>query len=201
MKWIISVALACFVFTFLCFPVVLAQEEIEVTDIEVTTGRPYQVGDGGLEIGTVYYIDRDYVVTAIAEELEGAMWIMTANDDKQAIGEDYLKFAVNRPVVVWLAHDSRQEEEKVGTPPEWLSEDNGWEKHPDMTMEVTDSNMGFFIFWSKEFEKGEIVLAGNGDPPAAGSGWSNYVVLLTPWKGAAVGPMGKLSTTWAGLKS
>jgi len=204
MKWTMSVALACFISMFLYFPVALAQEEIEVTDIEVGSGRPYQVGDGGLEIGTTYYTDRAYVVNTMPEELEGATWIMTANDDKQSQGEDFLKFNVdpkaNRLVVVWVARDSRGSQEKGGMTPEWLSEDNGWEKHPDMIMEVTDTNMGHFIFWSKEFEKGEIVLGGNADPPAAGQD-SNYIVLLTLGEDLAVEPLSKLSTTWAGLRS
>jgi hypothetical protein len=72
-------------------------------------------------------------------------------------------------------------------------------KYPDMAIEVTDGNMGTFILWSKEFESGEIVLGGNGDPPAAGQG-SNYIVLLTAGEGMAVKPLGKFSTTWAELK-
>ncbi|MFQ6041506.1 MAG: hypothetical protein ACE5PV_11670 [Candidatus Poribacteria bacterium] len=199
-KRIMSVALACFIFISVYIPIALAKEEIKVTNIEVGSGKPYKVGEGGLEVGTVYYIDRQYVVTAMPEELEGATWIMTANDDKHSKGEDFLKFTVNRPVAVWMAHDSRGEEEKGGTPPGWLSKDNGWERHPDMTITVTDANMGDFILWSKEFEKGEIVLGGNEDAPAAGHG-SNYIVLLTPSKGKAVEPQNKLPTVWGNLKS
>jgi len=183
----------------LFLPTAFSLEKVEVTDIEVGSGKAYKVGDGGLEIGTKYYIDRDYTVTAMAEELEGATWIMTANDDKNTQGEDFLKFQVKVPVVVWVAHDSRGEEEKGGVPPGWLSEDGGWEKHPDMTITVTDGNMGDFILWSKEFEKGEIVLGGNADAPAAGQG-SNYIVLLTLGE-MAVQPSGKLSSTWGRLKS
>lgn len=198
-----SLVLVGFISIFLYLSITLAQEikveEIEVADIEVGSGQPYVVGEGGLEVGTKYYIDRDYVVVAMPEELEGATWIMTANDDKGSTGEDFLKFTVNSPVVVWIGHDSRGEEEKAGTPPEWLSEDKGWMKYPDMAIEVTDGNMGTFILWSKEFESGEIVLGGNGDPPAAGQG-SNYIVLLTAGEGMAVKPLGKFSTTWAELK-
>lgn len=200
LKDIMSLVLACFVSMFLCLPVALAQEEIKIDNIEVGSGRPYQVGEGGLEVGTTYYTDRAYVVNLMPEELEGAAWIMTANDDKQSQGEDFLKFTVDRPVVVWMARDSRGDLDKGGTPPEWLSEDNGWERHADMLVEVTDGNMGHFVLWSKEFDAGEIVLGGNADPPAAGQD-SSYIVLLMPGKPKAIGPLGKLNTTWSGLKS
>lgn len=191
--------LASFISILFCLPVALAQE-VEVDGIDVSSGRAYVVGEGGLEIGAIYYIDRTFAVLAMPEELEGATWIMTANDDKQSTGEDFLQFTVSGPTVVWLARDSRGEEEKGGAPPEWLSEDMDWERHPDMTIEVSDGNMGHFILWSKEFEAGEIVLGGNADPPASGQN-SSYLVLLTPGEAQAVGPQGKLSTTWAGLKS
>ncbi len=174
-------------------------EEIKVTNIKVGSGRQYQVGDGGIKVGTVYYIDRAYVVNTIPKEVDGALWIMTANDDKNSIGEEFLSFTVNVPVIVWLAHDSRGEEEKGGKPPEWLSEKKGWEKHPDMKIDVTDTNMGFFILWSKSFNKGEVKLGGNADPPAAGQG-SNYIVILTPGKGLSVEPIGKLFKTWSSIK-
>lgn len=199
MKRIISLCSIFSMSILLCLSIALAQDDVEVKDIEVGSGRPYQVGEGGLNVNVIYYTDRDYIVTAMPEELVGATWIMTANDDKSSAGEDFLKFTVGGPVVLWLAHDSRGEEEKGGTPPEWLSEDTGWEKHPEMLIEVTDANMGNFILWSKEFEKGEVVLGGNTDPPAAGQG-SNYLVLLTPGEAKAVRPLGKLNTTWAGVK-
>jgi hypothetical protein len=198
-KRIISLCSVFSISVLFCLSIALDQDDVEVKDIEAGSGRPYQVGEGGLNINTVYYTDRTYVVLAMPEELVGATWIMTANDDKSSAGEDFLKLTVSGPVVVWLAHDSRGEEEKGGTPPEWLSEDAGWEKYPDMIIEVTDTNMGHFILWSKEFEKGEVVLGGNTDPPASGQG-SNYIVLLTPGLAKAVRPLDKLSTTWAGVK-
>jgi hypothetical protein len=134
------------------------------------------------------------------EELIGATWIMTANDDKNSVGEDFLRFTLNGPAVVWLARDSRGDEDKGGTIPEWLSEDQGWERHPDMLIEVTDGNMGTFVLYSKEFQKGEVVLGGNADPPSAGQG-SNYIVLLTPGEELAVEPSDKLTTTWSEIKN
>ncbi len=200
MRRTVSVVLACFMSLLFCFTISLALEEVEVTDVEAASGLPYQVGDGGLDIGVTYYTDRDYIVNVMPEELIGATWIMTGNDDKNGAGDEFLKFTVGRNAIVWLARDSRGDEGKGGTVPEWLSEDSGWERHEEMLVEVTDGNMGHFVLYSKEFAQGEVILGGNVDPPAAGQG-SNYLVLITPGEDAAVEPADKLSTTWAELKN
>ncbi len=190
-----------FVFFILLFiPNMSTVQDIKVTDIEVASGRPYKLGDEGIKVGTVYYIDRTYVVNSLPKELEDSKFIMTANDDKNSTGEDFLKFVVDRNATIWLAHDSRGEVEKGGSPPDWLSEKNGWVKHPDMKMDVSDTNMGFFVFWSKEFKKGTVTIGGNADKGASGQG-SNYVVLIKPSKALSVDLKGKMISTWANLKS
>lgn len=197
-KFLIRVLLICFILTFFLINSLPAQD-LKVTNIEVASGKQYKLGDKGIDVGTVYYIDRSYVVNTIPKDLKGSTFIMTANDDKNSTGAEFLKFTVNTNVEVWLAHDSRGEKEKGGIPPEWLSEKNGWTKHPDMIMEVSDTNMGFFIFWSKEFKKGQVTIGGNADPPAAGQG-SNYIVLIKLGKALNVESKGKIPTTWAKIR-
>ncbi|MGB9595777.1 MAG: hypothetical protein ACPL7B_05800 [Candidatus Poribacteria bacterium] len=197
-KFLIGVSFVCLIFSFLFINSLLAQD-LKVTNIEVASGKQYKLGDKGIDVGTVYYIDRSYVVNTIPKDLKGSTFIMTANDDKNSTGVEFLKFTVNTNVEVWLAHDSRGEKEKGGIPPEWLSEKNGWVKHPDMIMDVSDTNMGFFVFWSKEFKKGQVMIGGNADPPASGQG-SNYVVLIKPGKSLDVEPKGKVPMTWAKIK-
>ena len=201
----ISVVLICL--AFLLFPMLYATaqnikvEDIKVDNIKVKSGRPYKIGDDGLDIGTVYYIDRTFIVSAMPKEMIGATFIMTANDDKASLGADFLTFTVKSPVVVWIARDSRGEPVKGGQVPEWQSEKQGWIRHEDLKIEVTDTNMGNFILWSKEFPKsGDIVLGGNTDPPAAGQG-SMYLVLLTSGGKMAVESSGKLGVKWAEIKS
>ena len=198
-SFISCLSIICFVSMIFCLNAFSA-EEIKVENIEATNGRPYMVGPDGIDIGTKYYSDRDYVVNTLPEELIGAMFIMTANDDKNCAGEDFLKFTVDRNVKIWLARDSRGDEGKGGRVPEWLSEDKGWIRHEDMKIDCTDGNMGFFILYSKDFEKGEIVLGGNTDPPSAGQG-SQYLVLLTPGEKLSVESKCKVISTWAELKS
>lgn len=202
-----NLSLACLIFLLFCLPLAIAQDDVEikVEDIDVKivkvgSGKPYKVGEGGLKINTVYYIDRTYVVTAMPEEMIGATFIMTGNDDKSSVGLDFLQLEVKDPVLVWLARDSRGDPGKGGQTPAWLSEDEGWIRHEDMIIEVTDTNMGHFVLWHKEFPKGgEIVLGGNAEPPSAGQG-SMYIVLLTAGKALAVKPAGKLGAQWGKLK-
>ncbi|MBD3182128.1 hypothetical protein GF312_07545 [Candidatus Poribacteria bacterium] len=168
-RYVIYFSIICFTFLFLC-PKSFSAETITVENIEVASGRAYVVPEAGIDVGTKYYIDRDYVVNLLPEELIGATFIMTGNDDKNSVGEDFLTFTVDIPTKVWLARDSRGDEGKAGQIPEWLSEDMGWERHEDLKIEVTDGNMGFFILYSKDFEKGDIVLGGNADPTIKRSG-------------------------------
>jgi hypothetical protein len=172
----------------------LAIAEVGVSNL---TPDKYQVGT--IAVGEKYYIDRDYTVISLPVELEGATLIMTGNDDKASTGAGYITFDIDRPTTVYIGHDSRGEEAKGGTPPEWLLNDfilvEGWE------IEVTDSNMGTFNVWKKDFPAGTVELSGNADPPAAGQG-SMYTILLVPAAGGtSVKTEGKLSATWAAIKS
>lgn len=114
-------------------------------------------------------------------------------------GADFLTFEVSGTVTVYVGRDSRGDEEKGGKAPEWLTKDfkrvEGWK------IEVSDTNMGYFTVWKKDFSAGTIKLGGNADPPAAGQG-SNYVVLIVPVSvGTAVKPLGKLPIAWSKLKA
>ena len=196
--------LACFVSVSFCIPAVLAEEiivaEIDVIDLEVASGQAYEVPEDGLNVGTEYLIDRGYTIVSMSEELEGATFIRTAMADGGNRSEEFITFTVKVPVVVWVCTDRRGEEEKGGTPPGWLSENEGWEERPEITLQASDGDLGFFFVRSKEIAAGEVVLGGNMAPPAAGQD-PMYIVLITSSSKTAVEATGKLSTTWAELKS
>lgn len=197
-KKAICVISICLLLALAYLPLVEAGD-VKITNIVTKSGKAYKEGDGGIDLNKPYYIDRAYIATTMPKDLKGAQWIMTANDDKNSVGADFLTFEVDRPVVVWIAHDSRGEKEKAGVPPEWLSKN--FKHHPDMKMDVTDANMGFFTFWEKDFPKGKVTISGNADPPAAGHG-SNYIVLILPNKKAeVVEARGKLGITWGRIKA
>ena len=203
-KRFVGLILACFISVSFYLPAVLAEEiiieEIEVSNLEAASGKPYVVGEEGLKVGSVYHIDRGYTIVSMSEELEGATFIRTALEDGGNRSEEFITFTVKVPVVVWVCTDRRGEEEKGGTPPGWLSADEGWEERPEIVLEASDGDLGFFFVRSKEFPAGEVVLGANAAPPAAGQD-PNYIPLLTLSPKAAVEATDKLSTTWAELKS
>ena len=159
--------------------------EVGVANLKASSGRPYVVAEEGLSVGSVYHTDRVYTITSVPQELEAETYIMTSMDDKGSRGDELLKFTLESPAIVWVGYDSSGQEEKGGHPPAWLSEEKGWEKHPYMIIGNTGVSKGFFIPWSKEFDKGEVVLGGNRDEISLGEA-PMYIVLLTDSSKAAV---------------
>lgn len=192
--------LPCFILASFYLPKVLAQdiiiEDIEVIDLESrSVVGEYVVGEDGLEIGSVYLIDRDYFVKDMSKEFEGATFIMTAMDDEGSKGADFITFTVKVPVVVWLATDKRW-----GDPPKWASDAEGWKEQPDYLVQTNEEDTDIFVLRSKEFPAGKISLAGNNDAPSNLA--PTYWVFLTRGSGATpVEPIDKLTTTWGQLKS
>jgi len=172
---------------------------LAIAEVGVSNLNPDKYQVGTIAVDEKYYIDRDYTVISLPAELEGATLIMTGNDDKASTGAGYITFDIDRPATVYIGHDSRGEEAKGGVPPEWLSKD--FTVVEGLEIEVTDSNMGTFNVWKKDFTAGTVELAGNADAPAAGQG-SMYIVLLMPSAGGtSVKTEGKLSATWAAIKN
>ena len=155
----------------------------------------YQVGT--IAVGEKYYVDRDYTVVELPDELDGITMIMTGNDEKNSTGEGFMSFDINVPATVYIAHDSRGEVAKGGVPPAWLAD--GFTFMDGVAIEASDANMGTFGIWKKDFNAGTVKLGGNADPPAAGQG-SMYLVLLNPLDLSSVKSIGKATTTWAEIK-
>lgn len=192
--------LSCFILVSVSLPTVLAKD-ILVDDIEIfdlksrSVVGEYVVGEEGLELGSVYLIDRDYFVKDMSDEFEGATYIMTAMDDERSKGNNFITFRVKVPIVVWLATDKRW-----GNPPKWASEANGWEEQDDYLVQTNEEDTNIFVLISKEFPAGMISLGGNNDAPANLA--PMYWVFLTLGEGgAAVESIDKLTTTWSKIKS
>ncbi len=139
-------------------------QELEITNISVSTGEPYVVDDS-LDVGDDLYIDRGYDYGDIGS-YAGLKHIQTANDDKRVSTETHLSFDVNRPVTVYVLYDVR------GTSlPDWMS---GWTDTGGTIIVRGDADHHVY---SKSFPAGTIVLGGNRAPGAAGAN-SNYTVLV-----------------------
>ena len=57
-----NLVLVCFLglFVFMAIGVDAAPKPVEITGLKVADKSPYEIGKGGLKVGTKYYIDRDY---------------------------------------------------------------------------------------------------------------------------------------------
>ena len=170
---------------------------VALAQISVSNLVPEKYQVGTIAVDEKYYVDRDYTVVALPDELDGVTMIMTGNDDKNATGEGFMAFDISVPATVYIAHDSRGESDKGGVPPAWLEDEFTF--MDGVAIEVSDANMGTFGIWKKDFNAGTVKLGGNADPPAAGQG-SMYLVLLDQLDLSSVKPIGKATTTWAEIK-
>ncbi len=105
--------------------------------------REFHVGDSA-------YVDRDYTIKQIPEFLEGAIQILTANDDKSSTGDQFISFELRGNATIYVAYDMRIE--KV---PSWLS---GWKVTGD---QIVNSRSGVYWVYSKDVKSGRINLGAN----------------------------------------
>ena len=120
--------------------------------IEAGSGRPYAVLANALESGARQYIDRPLRWAHVPDELVGATYIQTANDDKLSRAPGFLRIESERPLRVYVARDKR-----IKQIPEWLDafERTGLELRSD------DITTRGFALYAKEFPAGVIELGGN----------------------------------------
>ncbi len=121
-----------------------------------------------VQVGKPYYTDRDYVLTAVPEVLEGSRMIKTPNDDKSNEAPDYLPMSLTQNAVIYIAYDSR-----VESVPQWLNEKF---KKTSLPLGVTDQVEKLDI-WRGYFKSGELTLGGNSAEGAVNAK-SMYVVFV-----------------------
>ena len=119
----------------------------------------YAVAADRAEAGVAVYIDREYSLKQLPDDLRGATLLRTANDDSDKKDEAMVRFHLSRKARLVVAHDARTRKK-----PEWL---DGFERRAD-TLATTDT--GFDLF-SRDVEAGEVVLGPNGAS-------SMYIVLV-----------------------
>jgi len=121
-----------------------------------------------INIGKKYYVDRNYVITAIPNEIKNATMIKTPNNDKDKTNEKYLTLHLTTDAMVYIAYDSR-----AISFPEWLQSKF---IHTKMELGVSDPVEKLTI-WKGLFEAGEVVLGGN-NAKGASEVRSMYLVLV-----------------------
>jgi len=138
-----------------------------------------------LDLDEPYYIDRNYVVTNIPQELQHVKMLMTSNNDRANTDPRYMTLKLSQPAFVYIAYDSR-----AATVPNWL--DAHFTK-TGQSIQVTD-NARELVLWRGYFEYGSVTLGGNNAAGARG-GQSMYVVLIKEPDLNQMGPGGRLDGT------
>lgn len=109
-----------------------------------------------LTYGAVVYSDRDYIYNDIPPFLEGAEYILTANDDKFGGSDFELSILATRNVDVYVAHS-----DQYTNKPDWL-----------MTFQDTGADLTFYVnselitlsLYTRSYPAGPITLYGNVQP-------------------------------------
>lgn len=122
-------------------------------------------------LGDTYYLDRTYTLTSIPAMLDGGVWLLTENDDKTNSRSDYLEFAVDRDVDVYVAFTTT-----VTTLPNWLQ---GFEDTTE-SLGVTAGSPTLRLYREFYTSGSLVTLGGNVAAGIAGGGNNNYVVIVVP---------------------
>jgi len=141
-----------------------------LTNITAASGIKYTCAK--INVYDEYYIDRAFVATNIPTILSDTTWIKTANNDKDRTEANFLSFTVNNNVTVYVGFDSRATQI-----PTWLQ---SWTQ-TGQQIATSDTSMGSFNVYKKDFPAGQITLGGNSASGASwptGSGKGNYIVII-----------------------
>jgi hypothetical protein len=121
---------------------------------------------------SLYYIDRNYRISALATELQGAVLVRTANNDKYVTEPDHLVLRIGEEATLSVCYDRRW-----SALPAWL-EDGTWTARGGI-VSVTDRAASPLEVFEKTVQPGDITLGANRSGGAAGSR-SNYIVIVRP---------------------
>ncbi len=113
-------------------------------------------------VGDSVYSDRDYVYTEMPARFADWSFVLTANDDKALVMDDFLTFYAAQAMALVIGYDQR-----VAAPPSWLL---GWQA----TGETITTDDTSFKMYEKSIEQGWVTLGGNGQASSA----SMYVILF-----------------------
>ncbi|MDH3441668.1 MAG: hypothetical protein OEM63_12995, partial [Gammaproteobacteria bacterium] len=116
-------------------------------------------------------LDRSYTLTSIPAALDGGVWLLTENDDKNISLANYLEFTVDRAADVYVAFTPT-----ATSLPNWMASfsDTG------NSIGVTAGTPSLDLY-SRFFAAGSLVtLGGNVAAGIAGGGNNNYVVIVVP---------------------
>jgi lysophospholipase L1-like esterase len=139
-----------------------------------STAAPY-LKQNLLEVGDWYYSDTHFTLASIPAELDGGVWIMTANADKSNTSASYLSFEVDRPVTVYIAYDAG-----ATAIPDWLKPANGFSSTGTQLTVSGDASTSQLDLYSKNYPAGSVTDLGGNLAAGANGANSNYLVIVIP---------------------
>ena len=140
------------------------ESSIFLQELKVSSKAPYSIREKALQPGALLYIDRQYTYTDIPPQVQGATYIQTANNDAARREGKHLRFDVNIPATVYVAHD-----ERIQPKPAWLQDYT----RTDLILKTTDNP---FRLYKLDVLGGEVTLGGNVNNPSNRA--SMYQVLV-----------------------
>ena len=140
-----------------------------IHQLQVQEGKgTAHVVDQGLQPGvTAYCGPSSPTLTVVPKIMTGSTMIQTDPNDSTRSDENYLSFHLNLPATVFVAFDTQ------GSTPDWIHE-----SFTESQLHIETSDSKRFRIYSKEAEKGEVVLGGNA-PPAAETSASMFQVYVS----------------------
>jgi len=127
-----------------------------------------------LTINEPYYVDKEFLLTRIDNEIDRYLWLRTWNADQYNTSDEFLSLTLRDPMTVYIAYDYR-----CWDPPSWLENEF---VNTTKYISVNDGNVKSYYLWKKSFPPGEVILGGN---RAGGRGTSSrgmYLVIFATKK-------------------
>ncbi len=142
----------------------LAENIVLVFNLDTLSTQEYEIAEN-LDIGDICYVDRDYDIIYLPEELESIdlTWIKTANDDKvQPQTNDWITFNIGQDSTIYVAVDERNVEgDNPAGLPSWMQE--GWTQTNGRIGIQAVNGQRYYIAYYKYFSEGEVSLGANED--------------------------------------
>jgi lysophospholipase L1-like esterase len=124
-----------------------------------------------LEMGDNYYIDEAYTLTSFPPELDGGIWIMTSNDDREKTASNFLSFIIDFTATVYVAYDSN-----ASSLPDWLLSFND----TGLEIQTTDPFTPTLQLFSMPVTSSPAPLIMGANHAGGGDGVSNYIAIVVP---------------------
>ncbi|MBN2413751.1 PKD domain-containing protein [candidate division KSB1 bacterium] len=146
-------------------------DEIDTNRLFISNLLPSTYEAVYMEKGEPCYVDRDYLLDFLPDDLKNLLWIRTANDDKKSTVTQLITFNLLKKAKIYILYDVR-----TVTRPNWLTSQF---TQTNYEVKCTDMSLDHFEVWKKEFEPGIVKFGGNLSDGASGA-LINYLVLLEP---------------------